>query len=205
MLTYIRSLKYHRLACPILRKPAFLLFLALIYLMPAHAEVEQPDGYRMELYDDEVPAGLTGATTITSAQIKQLQETIGLAVIDVIPEHRRPDFLPENQIWIPVPHKGIPGAVWLPDVGFGVLSDVTQAYFKRHLYDATRGNRNHPVAFYCRANCWMSWNAAKRALSYGYTQVYWFAEGVDEWLFEGFDFEILQAAEGKRQADQEEN
>ncbi len=169
--------------------------------LPAMAEVAQPDGYRMELYDDEVPVNLDGATRVTAVDVKRLQEQHEALVIDVIPEHRRPDFLPENQIWIPVAHKGVAGALWLPDIGFGVLSDVTEHYFKSHLNDAVKGDVNHPVVFYCRSDCWMSWNAAKRALSYGYTSVFWFADGIDDWSFEDYEFEILQAATGKRQAD----
>jgi len=165
-------------------------------------DVEQPVGYRMELYDDIVPDALDGATRVTAIDVKALQASRNALVVDVIPQHRRPDFLPENQIWIPVPHKGIPGALWLPDVGFGALSDVTEHYLKSHLKKATDANKDHPVIFYCRTDCWMSWNAAKRALSYGYTDVYWFADGIDDWFFEDFEFAILQPAEGQRQADQ---
>ena len=46
----------------------------------------------------------------------------------------------------------------------------------------TGGDKNRPVVFYCDANCWMSWNAAKRALvELGYTSVYWYPEGVQGW------------------------
>ena len=34
---------------------------------------------------------------------------------------------------------------------------------------------------YCQADCWMSWNAAKRLLSYGYSNVAWYPEGTDGW------------------------
>ena len=37
------------------------------------------------------------------------------------------------------------------------------------------------LVIYCQANCWMSWNAAKRALSYGYPNVAWYPEGTDGW------------------------
>jgi PQQ-dependent catabolism-associated CXXCW motif protein len=168
----------------------------------ADADVPQPDGYRMEYYDDAVPDALDGATRVTAIDVQELQATRSALVVDVIPDHRRPDFLPENQIWVPVPHKGIPGALWLPDVGFGALSDVTEAYLKTHLDKATDGNLDHPVVFYCRVDCWMSWNTAKRAMSYGYTDVYWFADGTDDWFFEGFDFAILKPAEDQRQANQ---
>ncbi len=41
------------------------------------------------------------------------------------------------------------------------------------------------LAFYCKADCWMSWNAAKRAVSYGYRQVLWFPGGPDAWAANG--------------------
>lgn len=178
--------------------PVVLLWL-LIVSSAVWSDVPEPEHYRMELYDDLVPATLQGAKTVSAAQVKALQESQRAVVIDVIPEHRKPEFLPENQLWIPVPHKGVPNAVWLPDIGFGALSEVTEQYFQSHLKDATAGDLNHPVVFYCRSDCWMSWNAAKRALTYGYTNVYWFRDGIDDWFFEGFDFAILKPAPGQRQ------
>ncbi len=176
-----------------------LLFAGLLVLSDVYA-VEEPGGYRMELYDDVVPNTLQGATRVSALDIAQLQKEDDVLIVDVIPEHRRPDFIPEGQLWIPVPHKGVAGALWLPDVGFGVLSDVTEAYFQNHLLSATDGRKDHKIVFYCRTDCWMSWNAAKRALSYGYTAVYWFADGIEDWAFEGFPFEVLQPAAGQRQA-----
>ena len=169
------------------------------------ADISQPDGYRMELYDDKVPDSLDGASTVTAVEVKRLQDSIAAVVVDVIPQHSRPKALPENQVWSPVPHRGIPEAVWLPDTGYGVLSEITEKYFKQNLNVVTNGDRNHPVIFYCRANCWMSWNAAKRALSYGYTDVYWFSDGIDDWIFEGFETEILTPAKGQRQAETSTN
>ena len=165
------------------------------------AGVEQPEGYRMEFYDSEVPAALDGASTITAVGTKRLQESTAAVVIDVIPQHRRPSVLPKNQIWIPVEHKGVRGAIWLPDTGYGALSDITEEYFKHHLKVATNGKKDHAIVFYCRSDCWMSWNAAKRALTYGYTNVHWFYGGTDDWLLEGFEFEVLKPAEGRRQAE----
>jgi len=164
--------------------------------------VEEPAGYRMQLYDDVVPDTLTGATRVTALEVQELQTTKNAVVVDVIPEHRRPDFLPEGQVWFPVSHKGIEGAVWLPDVGFGVLSEITEAYFVHHLKLVTGNSLDRPLVFYCRIDCWMSWNAAKRALSYGYRSVYWFADGLDDWRFEDLPMAILTPAPGQRQAAQ---
>lgn len=182
-------------------RPTLMAVTSILCTSIAIAEVMQPDAYRTENYDDEVPAGLDGASTITAVEVKHLQKSAGAVIVDVIPQQRRPNFLPENQIWIPVDHKGIPGAIWLPDTGYGALSDITENYFKRHLDIASKGNRDYPLVFYCRADCWMSWNAAKRALSYSYTNVYWFSNGIDDWFFEGFDFEVLVPEEGQRQVE----
>lgn len=156
----------------------------------------------MERYDDEVPAALDGAVTVNAIEVKRLLDSQSAIAIDVIPEQRRPQELSQDQLWFPVEHKGLPGAIWLPDTGYGALSDTTENYFINHLRESTRGNKNHPVIFYCRSDCWMSWNAAKRALSYGYSKVHWFAEGIDGWFFEGYDFEILAPAAGQRQSPQ---
>jgi len=176
---------------------------ALLTLIPmtafAGGLVEEPDGYRLENYDDVVPDTLKGADVVDAEQVRALRDDSNAVVVDVLPAQRRPDFLPENQIWIPVPHKGVPGSIWLPDIGYGVLSDVTLAYFFNNLEQATGSDKSHPVVFYCRDNCWMSWNAAKRALEHGYTSVYWFAEGTDGWFESGFEFTELTPAEGVRQ------
>ena len=37
------------------------------------------------------------------------------------------------------------------------------------------------LVIYCQENCWMSWNAAKRVLSYGYPNVAWYPEGTEGW------------------------
>ena len=36
------------------------------------------------------------------------------------------------------------------------------------------------LLFYCLRDCWMSWNAAKRAIALGYT-VAWYPDGTDGW------------------------
>ena len=180
--------------------PALLALACVAWSQLAGAEIEQPAGYRMERYDAEVPAALDGATTVDAIAVKSLLENDGAVVVDVIPEQRRPAALPPGQIWNPVEHRGIAGAIWLPDVGYGALSEATEAYFERHLRAATGGDPGHPVIFYCRADCWMSWNAAKRALSYGYRNVYWFADGLDGWLWEAFDTRVLVPQPGPRHA-----
>lgn len=164
----------------------------------AIADVLEPEGYRLDQYDDSVPAGLQGATRVSALDVAELKANQQVLIVDVIPEHPKPDNLPQGQLWFPVPHLGVAGALWLPDVGYGVLSQVTENYFKNHLSNATTGNFDHPVVFYCRIDCWMSWNAAKRAMSYGYRNIFWFADGMEDWLFEDLPTQVLTPAEGVR-------
>jgi PQQ-dependent catabolism-associated CXXCW motif protein len=106
----------------------------------------------------------------------------GTAVwIDVLPAPRRPLNLPAPALWMPLAHRDIPGSLWLPDAGRGALSPELEAYFREQLAAATKSRRERPVVFYCLADCWMSWNAAKRAASWGYTAVHWYPEGTDGW------------------------
>jgi PQQ-dependent catabolism-associated CXXCW motif protein len=91
-------------------------------------------------------------------------------------------------LWIEPRREHIPGSVWLPNVGLGVLPDDLMILFERELKRLTGGDRGRPVVFYCDADCWMSWNAAKRARhELGYGRVYWYPDGVESWAAAGHD------------------
>ncbi|MDB5635828.1 MAG: rhodanese, partial [Bradyrhizobium sp.] len=74
-----------------------------------------------------------------------------------------------------------PGSIWLPDTGYGTLAAATEDYLRDGLARASGGNKAKQLVIYCQADCWMSWNAAKRVLSYGYSNVAWYPEGTDGW------------------------
>ena len=52
------------------------------------------------------------------------------------------------------------------------------------------GNHDRMLVFYCLANCWMSWNAAKRAIALGYTHVAWYPDGTDGWAADHLPLEL---------------
>src|SRR5262249_48316346 len=89
--------------------------------------------------------------------------------------------LPVGTIWRDTPRSNIPGSIWLPDTGYGELALVTESYFRAGLERATGSDRNRLVVIYCLRDCWMSWNAAKRALALGYRNVAWYPDGTDGW------------------------
>ncbi len=150
----------------------------------------------MEEYRAPVPATLEGATVVGPEEAHALWEAGETAFIDVLPRAPKPAKLPPGTIWRETPRVSIPGAIWLPNVGFGALAEVTDAYFRAGLEAATGGDKAHPVLFFCLENCWMSWNAAKRALGHGYTRVYWLPEGSDGWALFGYPVEELEPVPG---------
>lgn len=144
--------------------------------------VPEPEGYRMTAYRAPVPASLAGARTVTTAELEALLATEPPPVlIDVLPAPREPANRPAGRVWRPKPRDNIPGSVWLANVGYGELSAEFESYFKDNLARLAGGDRSRQLVFYCRADCWMSWNAAKRALGYGYANVIWYPSGTDGW------------------------
>jgi PQQ-dependent catabolism-associated CXXCW motif protein len=153
-----------------------------------------PPGYRMSDYRAPVPDTVPGGRTITTAQARALHEAGEAVWIDVLPAPRRPEGLPASSLWLPSPHRGIPGSLWLPGVGHGALAPDMEDWFLRKLGVATAGRADRAIVFYCLSDCWMSWNAAKRAAERGFRAVYWYPEGADGWDAAGLATEILTPA-----------
>ncbi|WP_419247573.1 PQQ-dependent catabolism-associated CXXCW motif protein [Roseibium aggregatum] len=157
--------------------------------LAAPQTVPEPDGYREDPYRGPVPETLRGGTVVSTEEAHALWEAGQTAFIDVLPRAPKPQNLPKGTIWHDKPRLSIPGSLWLPNVGYGRIAEVTADYFRTGLAKATDGDKSHAVLFYCLDQCWMSWNAAKRALEYGYETVYWYPEGTDGWTFEDYPVE----------------
>jgi PQQ-dependent catabolism-associated CXXCW motif protein len=162
-------------------RPAALVLLAVLASAPVHAAVPEPEGFRQDDYRAPVPATVAGAKVIHTKALKALLHKGAVLPIDVLPAPRRPEGMRPDQPWMPVPHRDIPGSLWLPDVGRGTLSPTLEHWFQDQLARASAGNKAKPLVFYCLADCWMSWNATKRAAQYGYSRVYWYPAGSDGW------------------------
>lgn len=141
----------------------------------------EPDGYRLDAYRAPVPATLKGASVIDTAKAYDLWNRKTAVFVDALPHAPKPEGLPKNAVWREQPRFDIPGGIWLPDTGFGAISEATRRYFEKGLSRATGDDKAKPLVFYCLANCWMSWNAAKRAMTLGYRNVSWYPEGTDGW------------------------
>ena len=177
-----------------LRRHALLFLSALTSTAAAEAPV--PEGYRTEDYRAPTPARVPGARTLDTAAAEALWRQGGAVWIDVLPAPRRPAGLPATTTWRPSPRRGIPGSLWLPEVGRGQLDPALEAWFRDNLLRASGGDASRPLVFYCLAECWMSWNAAKRAAAWGWRTIYWYREGTDGWEAAGLPTEPLHPAPG---------
>jgi PQQ-dependent catabolism-associated CXXCW motif protein len=168
-----------KLACLIAATLAFTFALAL----PAYAQenAPEPEGYRTDNYRAPVPATLAGARVLATGEAEAIWRAGAGVFIDVLPHAPKPQNLPAGTIWREKPRLNIPGSIWLPDTGYGTLAAATEDYLRHGLARASGGNSATLLVIYCLADCWMSWNAAKRALSYGYRNVAWYPEGTDGW------------------------
>ncbi len=146
----------------------------------------EPQGYRMQDFRSAVPATLKGARVLGNDEAADLWNKNGGVFIDVYPQAPKPPNLPAGTFWRDPVHRSIEGAQWLPNVGYGALSPEMEAYFRGSLDKLSKGNRDAPLVFFCLKDCWMSWNAAKRALEYGYGKVMWFRDGTDGWQELGY-------------------
>ena len=161
-------------------------------LIGAAPQIAEPSGYRMEHYRAPTPPTLRGADVLTTEQARRLWAKRRAAFIDVLPRPPRPPSLPASTIWRAKPRADIPGSIWLPDTGYGALAPVMETYFSHGLAQASDGDRRHMLVFYCQTDCWMSWNAAKRAMTLGYTNVGWYPGGTDAWEAQGLPTEPRQ-------------
>lgn len=134
----------------------------------------------------EVPP--IGVERIRAFPLKELITTSDdLVLIDVYGAIFREESLDFDGAWlVSTPRKSIPGSVWLPNVGKQQLNVVVEQYFRQQLDALSAGNLNRRLVFFCIEDCWMAWNAAKRAHEWGYANVSWFREGVDGWNDNGW-------------------
>jgi PQQ-dependent catabolism-associated CXXCW motif protein len=153
----------------------------------------EPSGYRMQDYRVATPATLAGARVVSTAEAAEMWKQ-GAGFVDVLPHAPRPSNLPEGTIWREKLRLNVPGSIWLPDTGYGALSQATEDYLRKGLARITKGDHAKWLVIYCLRNCWMSWNAAKRALTMGYEHVAWYPEGTDGWQEAGLPLQESEPA-----------
>ncbi len=138
------------------------------------------------------PATLTGGKVIHAKELDALLKKDTVVLVDVDSAPRRPPQLAPHSLWLPLPHESIRGSLWIPGAGLGEMPNSIDAYFRERLAQATGNDKSRPLVIYCHEQCWLSWNAAKRAIGYGYRNVYWFPEGIEGWRAAGLPTTVIE-------------
>ena len=110
------------------------------------------------------------AKTITTRALHQL-------IIDSLPPVALIDVIGDEG------DRTLPGALSLKGAG---LIERDETKIKRRLEAAlnkiTLGDKARVLVFFCRGTeCWLSYNAALRAVALGYENVYWYRGGITAW------------------------
>jgi PQQ-dependent catabolism-associated CXXCW motif protein len=154
------------------------------------AGVAEPEGYWEGDINAPTPSTLQGGRVIHVGEVEALLRRGKAVIIDVSNAPRRPAELAPGAPWLPLPHRAIPDALWLPGAGAGAPAQEVDDFYRGRLKLATAGNVEVPLVIYCHENCWLSWNAAKRAIGYGYRRVFWFPEGIEGWTAAGHQTKV---------------
>ena len=157
------------------------LLLLVIALAANGEDVQEPAGFWTGQINSAVPETIAGGKVIHAQELQQLLKQEKPLLVNVSNEPKRPPGMSPDAPWLPLPQEVIPGSVWLPGAGMADIAPDTDALFRNHLSQASGRDPDHPVVIYCHERCWLSWNAAKRAIGYGYRHVYWFPEGIEGW------------------------
>lgn len=160
-------------------------FLTALGHAPAHAAgdsaFDPQTGYRIAHYRAAVPATVPGGTRVDLDTVDRLIKD-GIQLLDVMASTGAGLNAETGQWQLANPHRSIPGAVWLPDVGRGQLKPIIQSYLESNLTRLSGGDREKPILVFCQSDCWMGWNAVQRIAKLGYKRIYWYPEGTDGWM-----------------------
>jgi len=134
-------------------------------------------GYRIDRYRSPTPETAQGARTVSTAELQTLiNQKPDLLILDVINlDFRHGRFLQSE------PHPGLPGAHWLPNTGQGDLEPRWEDYLLDTTAKLTGNDSDRPIAVSCKSDCWLSWNVVQRLSRAGYTDLYWYRNGIDTW------------------------
>lgn len=131
------------------------------------------DRLRQPPYHGPTPLQIPGAQVVETRQLQAMLAGQGAPIlIDVLSDPG---------------HVTLAGALWLSGAGFGRnFLDPVQLEFIRLLRQISSGDKARPLVFFCASSqCWLSYNAALRAVAAGYGKVYWYRGGVEAWIAAG--------------------
>lgn len=124
--------------------------------------------FRTKDYHAPTPRAIPGGRVATTGELKAMREKQPAPyMIDVL----------GGSV-----HRTIAGAFWMIGAGAGDMSREEEKRFAAAMAGFAGGNKSRPIVFFCvDAECWLSYNAALRAIALGYTNVMWYRGGIAAW------------------------
>jgi PQQ-dependent catabolism-associated CXXCW motif protein len=142
---------------------------------------------RQQPYHGPTPLQIPGAQVVQTRELQvMLAGPDSPILIDVLSEQG---------------HVTLPGALWLSGAGRGAnFVDPVQLTLTQLLGQITRGDKARAIVFFCAGSqCWLSYNAALRAVAAGYGKVYWYRGGVEAWMAAGLPTAGTAGADARRE------
>jgi PQQ-dependent catabolism-associated CXXCW motif protein len=124
---------------------------------------------RQQPYHGPTPLTIPGAQVVRTRELQAMLAGAGAPIlIDVLSEGG---------------HVTLAGAVWISGAGRGTnFMDPVQSTLTQLLEKLGRGDKARAMVFFCASSqCWLSYNAALRAVAAGYSRVYWYRGGIESW------------------------
>jgi len=162
---------------------AVLLVLGTYWAAPAPAQDEKPGVYANEDrdwgvpptkvlrtvgYHGPTPRQIPGGRVVTTGELQKLLEG-----------QPRPFLIDVLGGGV---HHTIAGAFWMIGAGPGDMSRDEEKRFAQAIAGFAGGDKGRPLVFFCvDTECWLSYNAALRAIRLGYTGVMWYRGGISAW------------------------
>ena len=139
------------------------------------------EGYRRARYRAPVDRNPAPARRIALADALKLRPGKNALFLDVLPAEGGVRDAAMGRWTLAEPHETIPGALWFPEVGRAPVDAALWAGLVAAVAQTRGRHPGWPVVVFCRADCWMSWNAARRLALGGVPGVVWLAEGIEGW------------------------
>ncbi len=119
-------------------------------------------------YHGPTPPRIPGGKVVTTVELKALLE-----------QPQRPYVIDVLGGGV---HRTLAGAFWMIGAGAGDMDRDEEKRFASAIAGFAGGDKNRAMVFYCvDSECWLSYNAALRAIALGYTNVMWYRGGIASW------------------------
>jgi PQQ-dependent catabolism-associated CXXCW motif protein len=150
------------------------------------------NGYRTAEIRSATPTSIDGGKVISLDELEALLKSGSPILIDVIARDGGLVHWVRNGGKSAPVRRNIPGSVWMPLLGRADLPAPVETAQISAVRALTGHNFNRPLVIYCQADCWTSWNAARRMILAGFKNVYWFREGTDLWADAGLPLNVAE-------------